>query len=297
MNTILTRRLTAATMASAAVLAMAGFTALGSIFDYPKILRSPVADILAVYRQHDTAISAWFAVLVLSATLLAPAGVGLGRLGGGRIGPWIAGTGIAAALVQVVGLSRWVLVVPGISDDALLPGHTQNAYHRFQVLHTWLGTIIGDHRIRPDRRIHRSRRPYRHPSQRSALARLPRLCICRTHRHRRRHSARAGRRAPHKLRRIRDLVCLAGRYGDHAVAQQAPHPRQHLGQPKPRSARARQPTRSAVSSRVNGLVRRCNTRSRPVPGISAPITFGPPPWLAARRPEYGHIHRSECSWR
>src|SRR6185312_17559214 len=98
MNTTLTRRLTAAAMAAAAVLAIAGFTALGSIFDYPKILRSPAADILASYRQHDTAISAWFVVLVLSAALLAPAGVGLGRLGGGQIGRWIAGTGIAAAL-------------------------------------------------------------------------------------------------------------------------------------------------------------------------------------------------------
>jgi len=144
MNTTLTRRLTAATMAGAAVLASAGFAALGSIFNYPKVLQSPAADILAAYRQHDTAISAWFGVLVLSAALLGPAGVGLGRLAGGRTGKWIAGTGIAAAFVQVTGLSRWVLFVPGLSDDALVPVRTQDAYHRFQVLHTWLGTIIGE---------------------------------------------------------------------------------------------------------------------------------------------------------
>ena len=144
MNTIATRRLTAATMASAAILAGAGFTALGSIFNYPKILQSPAAGILAAYRQHGTAISAWFLVLVLSAALLGPAGVGLGRLAGGRTGKWIAATGIAAALVQVTGLSRWVLFVPGLSDDALIPAHRQDAYHRFQLLHTWLGTVIGE---------------------------------------------------------------------------------------------------------------------------------------------------------
>ena len=144
MNTILTRRLTAATMAGAAILASAGFAALGPIFNYPKILQSPAADILALYRQHDIAISAWFGVLALGAALLAPAGAGLGRLSGGRTGKWIAGTGIAAAFVQVTGLSRWVLFVPGISDDALDPARTQDAYHRFQVLHTWLGTIIGE---------------------------------------------------------------------------------------------------------------------------------------------------------
>jgi hypothetical protein len=143
-NTILTRRLTATVMASAAILAGAGFTVLGSIFSYPGILKHPVGDILASYRAHDVAISAWFLVLVLSAALLAPAGIGLGRLAGGRTGKWIAGTGIAAAFVQVAGLSRWVLFVPGISDDALVPARTQGAFHRFQVLHTWLGTVIGE---------------------------------------------------------------------------------------------------------------------------------------------------------
>jgi hypothetical protein len=144
MNIILARRLTAVTMASTAILASAGFAALGSVFNYPKILRSPADDILALYRQHDIAISAWFAVLALSAALLAPASVGLGRLGGARIGKWITATGITAAFVQVTGLSRWVLFVPGISDNALVPARTQDAYHRFQVLHTWLGTIIGE---------------------------------------------------------------------------------------------------------------------------------------------------------
>jgi hypothetical protein len=50
----------------------------------------------------------------------------------------------AAALVQVIGLSRWVLFVPGLSDDALDPARAQDAYHRFQLLHTWLGTVIGE---------------------------------------------------------------------------------------------------------------------------------------------------------
>jgi hypothetical protein len=92
----------------------------------------------------DTAISAWFGVLALSAALLGPAGVGLGRLAGGRTGTWIAATGIAAALVQVTGLSRWVLFVPGLSDDALVPADAPDAYHRFRLLHTWLGTVVGE---------------------------------------------------------------------------------------------------------------------------------------------------------
>ena len=46
--------------------------------------------------------------------------------------------------MQVAGLSRWVLFVPGLSDDALVPARSQDAYHRFQVLHTWLGQVIGE---------------------------------------------------------------------------------------------------------------------------------------------------------
>jgi hypothetical protein len=144
MPTRTTRRLAAATMAAAALLAIAGFTALGSVFEYPQILKEPTADILALYRAHQGAVMAWFAVLMVSAALLAPAGVLLGRLAGGSRGRWIAGVGVVAAAVQVIGLSRWVLLVPSISHDATDPARTAGAHHSFQLVHTWLGTILGE---------------------------------------------------------------------------------------------------------------------------------------------------------
>ena len=144
MNTTTTRRLAAAAMSSAALLAIAGFTALGSVFDYPQILQEPTDVILALYREHQTAVSGWFLVLVVSAALLAPAGMFLGRLTGGRLGRWIAGVGIAAATVQVVGLSRWVLFVPGLSTDATDPERSADATATFETLHTWLGVALGE---------------------------------------------------------------------------------------------------------------------------------------------------------
>ncbi|HTF11672.1 MAG TPA: DUF4386 family protein [Asanoa sp.] len=137
-------RLVAALMASAAALAIAGFTALGSVFDYPGILKEPTAEILAGFRAHQGAVTFWFVVLVVSAALLAPVGLLLGRLAGGTRGRWIAGVGIAAAVVQVVGLSRWFLFVPGLSADALVPAKAVDAQHTFELLHTWLGEIIGE---------------------------------------------------------------------------------------------------------------------------------------------------------
>jgi hypothetical protein len=144
MNTRTTQRLAAAGMASAAGLAIAGFTALGSIFDYPNILEEPTAEILSHFRENQGAISAWFLVLTISAGLLAPVGILLGRLAGGKLAKWIAGIGVAAATVQVIGLSRWVLFIPRVSDDALVPSRQADAHHAFDLLHTWLGQALGE---------------------------------------------------------------------------------------------------------------------------------------------------------
>ena len=85
-----------------------------------------------------------FSPLIIGAALLAPVGVLLGCIAGGRLGTWIAGLGIAAATVQVVGLARWVLLVPGISDEAVVPSQTAVAQRTFELLHTWLGTVLGE---------------------------------------------------------------------------------------------------------------------------------------------------------
>lgn len=144
MNPQTTRRLAATGLASAAGLAIAGFTALGSIFEYPQILQEPTADILDLYRRHQGAVSGWFLVLVIGAAALAPVGVLLGRFAGGAAGRRIALLGVLAATVQVVGLSRWVLLVPGISRDATDPATAADAVHRFELFHLWLGTVIGE---------------------------------------------------------------------------------------------------------------------------------------------------------
>jgi hypothetical protein len=137
-------RLAGAALALASLLAIAGFTVLGSVFEYPQILEEPTGEILALFREHQGAVVTWFLVLVVSAALMAPAGLFLGRLVGGTLGRWIAGVGIAAATVQVVGLQRWVTLVPGVSEDALDPARRADAEERFELLHTVLGKVIGE---------------------------------------------------------------------------------------------------------------------------------------------------------
>ena len=93
-------RLAGGALALASLLAIAGFTVLGAVFQYPQILEEPTSDVLALFREHQGAVVSWFLVLVVSAALMAPAGVFLGRLVPGAQGRWIAGVGISAATVH-----------------------------------------------------------------------------------------------------------------------------------------------------------------------------------------------------
>jgi Domain of unknown function (DUF4386) len=127
---------TAALMIVAAVLANLAFAALGSIFNYPDVLDEPAADVLASFRAHEGAVSTWFTVLALSAALMAPIAIGVGRLSSDSRMRIAVRIGIAAAVVQVIGLARWPILVPGYAAD----GNTS----AFRTASDILGTAIGE---------------------------------------------------------------------------------------------------------------------------------------------------------
>ena len=92
-------------MVVAVVLANVAFLGLGSVFNYPDILQEPADEILAEFRDDEGTIITLFVILALSAALLAPIAILLGRLAGNELGRWSIWVGIAAAVVQVIGLS------------------------------------------------------------------------------------------------------------------------------------------------------------------------------------------------
>ncbi|MBM2619603.1 DUF4386 family protein [Actinoplanes sp. LDG1-06] len=132
----MTRRATAALLLTAAVLTNIAFTALGSVFDYPDILQEPTDVILASFTAHRSAVVGWFVVLALSAALFAPIALGVGRLSPARAMRIAVPVGIAAAVVQVAGLSRWFLLVPTYAADGNISA--------FETAHHVLGTLIGE---------------------------------------------------------------------------------------------------------------------------------------------------------
>jgi hypothetical protein len=140
------RKLTATLLIAAAVLANAAFTALGTVFNYPDVLKELAADILVAFRESQVAVTGWFAVLAVSSALFAPIAIGVGRLSDHRAMRIAVPVGIAAAVVQVIGLSRWPLLVPGYAADATTgnPAIADAAMHSFVTAHHILGNLIGE---------------------------------------------------------------------------------------------------------------------------------------------------------
>ncbi|PWB55883.1 MAG: DUF4386 domain-containing protein [Candidatus Methanoperedenaceae archaeon] len=127
------RKLVAVLLILGAVLANIAFIGLGSVFNYPDILQEPAKEILRQFMTNQNAIIFWFSILAIGAGLLAPIAVILGHLGSTCIAVW---TGVLAAVVQVIGLSRWILIVPGLAQKGDVA--------TFQLLNTILGTIVGE---------------------------------------------------------------------------------------------------------------------------------------------------------
>ena len=140
------RKLTAVLLILAAVMANVAFTALGSIFNYPDVLDEPAGQVLAEFHASQGAVRGWFLVLALSAALLAPIAIGVGRLSAHRAMRSAVPVGIAAAVVQVVGLLRWPLLVPGYAADAASAnaGVAASARDSFTTAGNILGTTIGE---------------------------------------------------------------------------------------------------------------------------------------------------------
>src|SRR4051795_12880640 len=142
----MTPRRTAVLLITAAVLLNVAFAGLAAVFDYPDVLKEPAGDVLASFRDSQGAVTAWFLALALGAALLAPVAVGVGRLSASRPMRWAVPVGIAAAVVQVVGLLRWPLLVPGWAATAAGGDQAAAAAAResFGTANRVLGNLIGE---------------------------------------------------------------------------------------------------------------------------------------------------------
>lgn len=126
------------------------YTILTITFNYPDILREEPDTVLRAFNQGGPSlIFTWLAFALMGFPLL----VGYTLLGtkletayaGVR---WLTTIGIISGIVQIVGLLRWVFVVPVLATDFV---NTQNAATQssiiinFKVIHQFGGVLLGEH--------------------------------------------------------------------------------------------------------------------------------------------------------
>jgi len=126
------------------------FALLGKRFEYPDILRKPVTEILDRFRAGGSSLILLWWMFMLSGLLLIPAVVLLGQALGFRgIVPLAVTAGVLAGLVQMLGLLRWVYLVPSLArtnaDPAITSGEREATVAVFQAMHQYLGVGVGEH--------------------------------------------------------------------------------------------------------------------------------------------------------
>ena len=128
----------------------ATFALLGKRFEYPDILRRPAEEILDRFRAGGSSLILLWWMFMLSGLLLIPAVVLLGQaLGFTGIVPLAVSIGVLAGLVQMLGLLRWVYLVPSLArshaDPALEGGQREATVAVFRAMHQYLGVGVGEH--------------------------------------------------------------------------------------------------------------------------------------------------------
>ena len=128
----------------------ANFALLGKRFEYPDILRRPTSEVLERFRAGGSGLILLWWTFMLSGLLLIAGAVLLGQvLGFGVIVPVATTIGVLAGFVQMLGLLRWVYVVPGLAraytDPSAGPDQKEVTAAIFRALHQYLGVGVGEH--------------------------------------------------------------------------------------------------------------------------------------------------------
>ncbi len=124
------------------------YTWLGMNFGYPGILRQPAGVVLTRFAEGGTPVILAWASFALAALLFAPVAVAMARVTRRHGHPTaaVAAIGIAAGVVQAIGLSRWVYAVPGLASGWVAgdAGTRVMIETVFTTLHQSAGVGIGE---------------------------------------------------------------------------------------------------------------------------------------------------------
>ena len=126
------------------------YTILTIIFDYPNILRQDPGIILKRFHAGGSSlVITWWAFAILGLPLLI-AYILIGQVFENKLGfvKWVTTLGVISGIVQIIGLLRWVFVIPVISDIYVSAGDEATkatAKISFLVIHQFGGVLLGEY--------------------------------------------------------------------------------------------------------------------------------------------------------
>lgn len=152
MNQLNFRKLTGGLFILGVILVNIPYALLISTFEYPDILRQPTDQILTQFAAGGAGLIAqwlafaWLSVPILAAMLMLPRALGRDE---SLLVKAATQMGVIAALAQIIGLLRWVFVVPILArlynDPATSPASQEAVIVVFQTLHQSGGVLLGEH--------------------------------------------------------------------------------------------------------------------------------------------------------
>ena len=122
------------------------YTILTMTFDYPDILRKETGLILTKFHEGGASlIFTWWAFAILGLPLLV-AYVKIGQQFESRHPSvrWVTTLGVISGIVQIIGLLRWVFVVPVLATN-YVNSHDTSTLTSFETIHQFAGVLLGEH--------------------------------------------------------------------------------------------------------------------------------------------------------
>ena len=135
---------------SGAVGVLIPYTILTITFNYPGILREESGIILRQFYQGGSAlIFTWLAFALLGLPMLVAYSL-IGQRLEAKMPQmkWVTTFGIISVIVQIIGLLRWVFVVPVLATEYVHttdPATQQAIEISFKVIHQFGGVLLGEH--------------------------------------------------------------------------------------------------------------------------------------------------------
>jgi hypothetical protein len=108
---------------------MVAFLTLGSAIDWPASLDKPAGEVLPLIRDQRAAVALGYTSYFISAMLLIPIALllrqimrGAGDAPGGGLGGVAAGFGAIAGFAKLLGIGRWLFMMPALADSYAVAG-------------------------------------------------------------------------------------------------------------------------------------------------------------------------------